>query len=75
METKIQGYNFDGDPDGIKFLYALDAEELQTLIYDTDNKGKANFFDSRNNYHYEITRSQEYVYMVSKVQAPSSSWF
>ncbi len=57
METKIQGYKFDGDPDGIKFLYNLDAEELQTLVYDADNKGKANFYDSYNKYHYEIIRS------------------
>lgn len=75
METKIQGYKFDGDPDGLKFMQLLDWDEFETIRYCVDNKGEANIFDSYNKYHYEITKSSDGIYMVSKVQPAGSSWF
>lgn len=74
MATEIQGYQFDGDPDGLKFIGRLDWDELQTIIYCVDNKGKAKMQDNYGN-HLEITKSSEGVYMISKVAAASSSWF
>ena len=73
MEMKIQGYTFDGDPDGLKFVQLLVWEEFESARYCVDNKGEANIFDSKNNYHYEITKSSDGIYMVSKVQPSSSS--
>lgn len=76
METKIQGYKFDGDPDGIKFMQLLDYDEFETVRYCVENKGEANIFDSKFNKHYEITKSSDGIYMVSKVEpSGSSSWF
>lgn len=76
METDIQNHKFDGDPDGLKFVWSLDREEFQTLIYCVNNKGEANLLDSRNNYHFEITKSSDGIFMVSKVEPSSaSSWF
>lgn len=75
METKIQGYAFDGDPDGIKFMQLLDWDEFETTRYCVDNKGEANIFDSKYNYHYEITKSSDNIYMLSKVKSSGSSWF
>jgi hypothetical protein len=76
METKIQGYNFDGDPDGLKFVQFLDRDEFETMRSRVDDRGEANLLDSRNNYHFEITKSADGIYMVSKVQpSSSSSWF
>ncbi|MEK7151657.1 MAG: hypothetical protein AAB784_03020 [Patescibacteria group bacterium] len=75
-ETKIQGYMFDGDADGLKFLQLLDYEEFESLRYCVENKGEANFLDSKFNYHFEITKSSDGIYMISKVQpSSSSSWF
>ena len=56
-ETKIQGYQFDGDPDGIKFMQLLDFDEFETVRYCVENNGEANIFDSKLNCHYEITKS------------------
>jgi hypothetical protein len=76
METKIQSYNFDGDDDGLKFLQFLDSDEFETMRYCVDNKGEANIFDSKYNNHYEITKSADGIYMVSKVKSSgTSSWF
>ena len=75
-ETKIQGYNFDGDDDGLKFLQFLDFDEFETMRYCVENKGEANILDSKYNYHYEITKSSDGIYMVSKVKSSGSSgWF
>ena len=73
METKIQGYAFDGDPDGVKFMQLLDFDEFETTRYCVENKGEANIFDSKLNYHYEITKSSDGIYMVSKVEPTSAS--
>ncbi len=75
METKIHGYLFDGDPDGLKFVANFDWDEFQTAKYVVDNKGEGNFFDSKGNVHWEITKSADGIYMVSKVKSSSSSWF
>lgn len=76
MATKIQGYYFDGDPDGLKFISWLDYEELQTMVYDADNRGKGYVEDSYNKTHFEVTKSPDGTYMVSKVKpSGSSSWF
>lgn len=72
MATEIQGYNFDGDPDGIRFFGNLSWDELQTILYSVDNKGKAHIQSSPTN-HFEITKSSDGTYMISKIQ-PSSSW-
>jgi len=72
--AEIQGYQFDGDPDGLKFFGRLDWDELQTVIYCVDNKGKAKVLDNYGN-HLGITKSSEGIYMISKVAAASSSWF
>lgn len=75
-EIKINDYQFDGDPDGLKFMQLLDWEEFGTLRYCVDNKGEANVFDSKLNNHYEVTKSSDGIYMVSKVKpTSSSSWF
>lgn len=74
MVTEIQGYQFDGDPDGLKFVSRFNWEELETLMYCVDNRGKANILDNLSN-HLEITKSSEGVYMVSKVASTTSSWF
>ena len=74
-ETEIQGHTFDGDPDGINFIQLLDRHEMETLIYSVDNKGEANLLDSKNNLHWEITKSSDNIYMISKVKPHSSSWF
>lgn len=75
METEIQDYKFDGDEDGLKFMRLLDRDEFETIKYCVDNKGEANVFDSRNNSHFEITKSSDGIYMVSKVKSSSFSWF
>jgi hypothetical protein len=75
MVTKIQNYDFDGDPDGLKFIGLLSLDEFESMRYCIENKGDAHLFDSYNKYHYEVTKSAEHIYMVSKVQpASSSSW-
>lgn len=75
METKIHGYNFDGDPEGLKFLGFLDSYEWETIKYCVDNKGEANVYDSYHKKHYEVTKSSDGIYMVSEVKSSSSSWF
>jgi len=76
VEIKIQGYKFDGDPDGIKFMQFLDWDEFETIRYCVENKGEANIFDSKLNFHYEITKSSDGIYMISKVKSSgASSWF
>lgn len=76
METQIRDYNFDGDPDGIKFMQLLDYDEFETVRYCVDNKGEANVFDSKSNHHYEVTKSSDGIYMISKVKSSGlSSWF
>ncbi len=74
MSTSIKGYNFDGDPDGLKFVQFLDDNEIQTIRYCVDNKGEAHIRDQKNN-HLEITKSGEGVYVISKTAATSSGWF
>lgn len=71
----MHGYKFDGDPDGLKFLELLDEAEIGTIIYCVDNKAEANSYDSYNKAHFEITKSADGIYMISKVAASSSSWF
>ena len=75
MVTKVQNYQFDGDPDGLKYVQLLDQDEFETLRYCINGKGEAHIFDSRKNFHFEITKSTDGIYMISKVQPPSSSWF
>jgi len=65
MAIQIQGYNFDGDPDGLKFINKLNWDEFQTLIYCVDNKGSAHI-QSDFAAHFEITKSSDGTYMVSK---------
>lgn len=67
MATQIQGYYFDGDPDGINFFWKLNTAELATIAYAVDNKGDAHVIDTYNQYHYEITKSSEGSYVISKV--------
>ncbi len=75
MPAKIQGYDFDGDLDGLKFLGFLSWDEFESLRHSIDDRGKTNVFDSKYNSHYEITKSSDDIYMVSKVQpSSSSSW-
>jgi hypothetical protein len=75
MATTIQGYNFDGDPDGLKFIQGLTWDELLSVIYLVDNKGNAHL-QSTPSMHFEVTKSSEGNYVIAKTQASgSSSWF
>lgn len=38
METQIRDYNFDGDPDSIKFMQLLDYDKFETIRYCVNNK-------------------------------------
>ncbi|MEX1063979.1 MAG: hypothetical protein WD898_01245 [Candidatus Paceibacterota bacterium] len=76
MESKIQGYQFEGeDEKGLKFLAQLNWDELETVRYAVENKGKASIFDSRDKTHWEVTKSAGGIYVVSKVEPKSSGWF
>ena len=75
MATTIQGYNFDGDPDGLKFVQGLTYDELQSVIYLVENKGDAHV-QSSPSMHFEVTKSSEGNYVISKTQSSTtSSWF
>lgn len=74
MEQSIKGYKWDGDPDGLKMMAMLNDQEIETILYCVKNKGEANIRDTKYNCGYEITKSQDGIFMVSKVEI-STSWF
>ena len=73
MEQTFRGYKFDGDPDGIRFLGLMSEDEIVTIVKSVDNRSKANILGDNHN-HFEVTKSSEGIYMISKISV-SSSWF
>lgn len=66
METTIQGYTFDGDPDGLKFVQSMNYDEIMTIVYCVNNRGRASILDNYKK-HLEITKSGEGIYLVNRI--------